>query len=129
LLAIDTNIIVRLIVADDRAQALRARRVIETSDVLVTATVLLETEWVLRSIYKKSPENIVGSLRGFLQLPHVFVEDRTMVNEALKWAEAGMDFADALHLAGARGMEAFLSFDRNLERDAKRFGAPLVRPP
>ncbi len=129
MLAIDTNIIVRLIVVDDRAQALRARRVIETSDVLVSATVLLETEWVLRGIYKRSPENIVRSLRGFLQLPHVFVEDRTVVDEALKWAEAGMDFADALHLAGARGMEAFLSFDRDLERDAKRLGAPLVRPP
>jgi predicted nucleic-acid-binding protein len=129
LLAIDTNIVVRIIVVDDLRQALRAREVIETSDVTVSATVLLESEWVLRSVYRRSREEIVRSLRAFVRLPHAFVENHVAVMEALAWAEAGMDFADALHLAGASEAEAFLSFDRDLARDAKKFAAVPVREP
>ncbi len=127
--AIDTNIVVRLAVADDRAQALRVRKLIETRDVSISATVLLETEWVLRSVYKRSQREIVTTLRTFIRLPHVFAEDSAAMLRALEWTEAGMEFADALHLAGALDAEAFLSFDRDLAKSAAKLGAPPVREP
>ena len=127
--AIDTNIVVRLVVADDRAQALRARAFIETRDVSVAATVLLETEWVLRSIYKRSQREVVASLRAFISLPHVVAENRTAMLQALNWAQAGMEFADAVHLAGAIDAEGFLSFDRDLAKAAAKLGAPRVEEP
>ena len=49
--AIDTNVIVRFLTADDLAQAAVARRAIEAGDIFIPTTVLLETEWVLRSGY------------------------------------------------------------------------------
>jgi predicted nucleic acid-binding protein len=43
--------------------------------------------------------------------------------------QAGMDFADALHLAKASGCDAFVSFDRDFARAANRLGTVKVRAP
>jgi predicted nucleic acid-binding protein len=129
LLEIDTNVIVRYLVGDDADQFKRAVRTLETHDIRVSATVLLETEWVLRSAYKRSPKQIIGALRAFLSLPRVFMEKREAAFDALAWTETGVDFADALHLAGAADAEAFLSFDRDLAKQARKLGAPPVRAP
>jgi predicted nucleic acid-binding protein len=43
--------------------------------------------------------------------------------------EAGLDFADALHLAKAAGCEAFVTFDQRFARAATRLGAVQVRAP
>jgi predicted nucleic-acid-binding protein len=56
MLGIDTNVVVRLVVADDAEQTRRARKLIEQAQsreepVLVSLLVLLESEWVLRSRY------------------------------------------------------------------------------
>ena len=129
MLEIDTNVVVRYLVGDDADQFERAVRALETHDVRLSATVLLETEWVLRSAYKRSPDQIVNALRAFLRLPHVFIGKRQAALDALAWTEAGMEFADALHLAGAADVEAFLSFDRDLAKQARKLGAPEVREP
>ena len=47
--AIDTNIVVRFLTADDEKQAKAARKVIKEGDVFVATTVVLEIEWVLRA--------------------------------------------------------------------------------
>ena len=90
--AIDTNVIVRFLTADDEAQAAVARRTIEAGDVFVATTVLLETEWVLRSGYGFSSEAIEAALRGLAGLPGVNVEDPPVLAAALDGLAAGMDF-------------------------------------
>jgi hypothetical protein len=65
----------------------------------------------------------------FPDLPRVFAQDPEAAGAALDWAEQGMDFADALHLASAAGCVAFASFDRGLEQMAAKLGAPVVRAP
>jgi predicted nucleic acid-binding protein len=50
-LAIDTNVIVRYLTADHPEQSRKAKALIDRQDVFVCTTVLLETEWVLRSAY------------------------------------------------------------------------------
>ena len=45
-LTIDTNVLVRILVRDDEVQYNEARRLLETYQIIVTATVLLETAWV-----------------------------------------------------------------------------------
>jgi predicted nucleic acid-binding protein len=52
MIALDTNIIVRLLANDDVSQARRAAEIIRNNEVFVTKTVLLETEWVLRHAYR-----------------------------------------------------------------------------
>jgi predicted nucleic acid-binding protein len=84
----------------------------------VPTSVLLETEWVLRSGYGFAAERLVRALRDFAGLPGVTLEDPRLAATALDWAEQGLDFADALHLAAARGCTAFMSFDRRLAKVA-----------
>ena len=95
----------------------------------VCTTVLLETEWVLRSVYAFAPARLAPALRAFAGLPHVNIEDPPLAAQALDWMEGGMDFADALHLGKAAGCEAFVSFDRGIAQAAKRPGMVEVRAP
>ncbi len=127
--AVDTNVLVRFLTTDDADQAARARTAIDVGDILVTLTVLLECEWVLRRSYGFAPARVAAQLREVLNLPGVAVERSPVAHRALDWAEGGMDLADALHLAQAEDCTAFLSFDRKLARDAaSRSPVPVLEP-
>jgi predicted nucleic acid-binding protein len=128
-LAIDTNLIVRYLTGDHPRQSARARAVIDGEDVFVGVSVLLETAWVLRSVYRYADRSLVEALRAFVGLPRVTVENPGSIAQALAWTDAGMDFADALHLASARNCEAFVTFDQGLTKTAHRVGAGQVRMP
>ena len=112
--ALDTNIIVRYLTGDEPGQAARAKAVIDAGDVFVGTTVLLESEWVLRSAYGFSAKDVAAALRAFAGLPGVSVDSPAQLAEALDRAENGMDFADALHLGAAARCGALLTFDRRL---------------
>ena len=124
--AIDTNVVVRLLIDDDRRQASAAHELIAKHEVFVPVTVVLETEWVMRSGYAFAPAQIAAGLRRLGGLPSVNVEDPGEVAQALDWLEQGMDFADALHLARATRCDAFVTFDRKFAKRAKALGAPPV---
>lgn len=97
MIAIDTNVVVRYLTGDHPEQSPRARALVDSRPVFLPVTVLLETEWVLRSAYGYAVKDIVAALRAFGGLPGVTVEDAALVAEALDRADNGMDFADALH--------------------------------
>jgi predicted nucleic-acid-binding protein len=117
--AVDTNILVRFLTADDPKQAKAARRVMEAGDIFIGITVLLETEWVLRAGYEFAPDLIAAGLRGIGGLSGVTLEEPAEVAQALDWMTEGMDFADALHLARSKHCSAFLTFDKKLTTRAK----------
>ena len=124
--AIDTNVVVRIITADDPDQTARADALLTTTVCLVVPTVLLETGWVLRSQYELSNENAARRLRAFVQIPNVLVEDPQAVHQALDDAEAGMDLADAFHRAFAGGADRMRTFDEPFVRAASgRPGVPV----
>lgn len=127
--AIDTNVVVRFLADDDEQQSARAREVLAREEVYVSSTVLLESEWVLRAGYELRREDVVRALDAFVSLPSVRLDDPDRVGKALGWAMAGMDFADALHLAAAEGCESFITFDRSLKRISERIGSTRVREP
>ena len=119
--AVDTNIVVRFVTGDDSNQAIRAKHAIAEGNIFASTTVLLESEWVLRSVYGFPGKEITSALRRFAGLPGVSVENPVLLANALARAEMGMDFADALHLGAAEQCEAMLTFDRRfieLARDA-----------
>ncbi len=123
--AVDTNVLVRYLVDDDPAQAEQARRLIGFTPILIPRTVLLEVEWVLRGVYELPPSRIIRALAG---LPGVSVEDAPLVAKAMDWAEAELDFADALHLAAAAGCDSFLTFDKRLACAKAPGGVPVNAP-
>ena len=102
-----------------------AARIIENEPVFIPISVFLEVEWVLRALYRLPTVDVLRQLRAFARLPNVNVEHTERAMQALSWAEEGLDFADALHLAGARSCESFATFDRDFRKKAQRFGRPI----
>ena len=93
MLAIDTNLIIRYLTADHPEQSPKAKALIDSEDVFVCTTVLLETEWVLRSAYGFTSVEVANALSA----------GAALIARALDWTIRGMDFADALHLVKAQG--------------------------
>ena len=118
MIAVDTNVLVRLLTGDDPAQAARAAALFAQEHVFIPKSVLLETAWVLRYSYELDAGTILSAFRKLLGLPHVSAEDRGTLIDALAWYENGMNFADALHLASARAVDRFATFDVRLKRNA-----------
>ena len=126
--AVDTNVVVRFLTGDDPTQASRAKAVIDAGDVFVGTTVLLETEWVLRSVYGFAREDIARALGALAGLPGVSVESPVLLGEALQRTVSGMDFADALHLGAAERCEAMLTFDSRFIEAARDAGVSVTEP-
>ena len=101
---------------DTVAQSLRARELVEQNETLLLTTVLLESEWVLRSVYGISRDAILEALGDFIRMPKVTLEEPVRAMKALAFFNQGLDFADAVHLAGADRFDGFVTFDRALVR-------------
>jgi predicted nucleic-acid-binding protein len=119
MIAIDTNVVVRLLTGDDPEQFKIASAAVQRQDLFLCKTVLLESEWVLRFTYRFSREAIGVGFGKLLGYENLQVEDRDAVLRSLSWYSQGMDFADALHLASCADAERFLTFDRPLAQAAK----------
>lgn len=123
MIGLDTNVVVRALTQDEPAQAKRAAAVLSGDALGITKTVLLEVEWVLRGAYAFDREQVNDGLRRLVGLETLDVEDRPAVLQALAWHAAGMDFADAIHLASSGRAESFATFDRALAKAAAKAGA------
>lgn len=117
--AADTSLLVRLLVRGDArlVEALRRDRL------WVSRTVLLETAWVLRGAYGLGPEQVRAGVRALLGLAELEFESAGDVAQALAWAEQGMEFSEALHLAAARDHGGLVGFDAALATLVPRGGA------
>lgn len=128
MLAVDTNVVVRYLVGDHPEQSERASALFREAQVWVSSTVLLETAWVLGKAYGYRPHQIAWALRLLGGLPAVTLQNTDQMARALGWLDR-MDVADAIHLAQATGMEAFVTFDQGLVRAAAGIdGAPVREP-
>ncbi|WP_019503070.1 type II toxin-antitoxin system VapC family toxin [Pseudanabaena sp. PCC 6802] len=129
-IALDTNLIVRILTNDDPEQAKIAANLIQSDRVFIPKTVLLEVEWVLRYTYKLDRIVIDKAFRHLLGLPNLLVEDDASVKQAMFWYGEGLDFADALHLASSGIADRFATFDLALQKRARRLNnvIPVVSP-
>ena len=125
MVVLDTNILILFAVNDDTRQITQARRAIGIQAMWVSATVLLELEWVLRSRYGYERNDIHTFLAQLLETTNVNVEDEAQVATALDWYAEGSDFADALHLARAQSRGVMLTFDASFCEPAQRAGAKI----
>jgi predicted nucleic-acid-binding protein len=134
MLGIDTNVVVRLVVADDAEQTRRARKLVAQAlgrdeTVLVSLLVLLESEWVLRSRYGFDREALLAIFRALLEARELSFEDEPALEEALfRWKDSACGFSDCLITAHNRqiGCRATATFDG---KAARLPGTELVRPP
>lgn len=130
MISVDTNILVRILTKDDDLQLRKAISLFENNQIFITDTVILETEWVLRYAYGFSTNEINQALTSLLGLPQVHQSHPRQVADALEWHRQGMDFADALHLAGSSGKDEFATFDQAFVKVAQPLCLkPKVRLP
>lgn len=122
MVAVDTNVVVRLLTGDDPRQEAAARSLFATEPVWIAKTVLLETGWVLRTLYGFQEHEIREAFTRLLGLRNVWAEDEASVAAALALTAHGVELADAMHLSSRPPGASFVSFDKPFFQRAKRAG-------
>lgn len=127
MIGLDTNVLVRYIAQDERAQAALAGRLIESFTAeapgFVSTVTLVETVWVLTRAYKTAKAEILLIVEGLLRARELVIEDAETHYLALNQFEATtVDYADAvIAQAGRRaGCEFTATFDRRAASSGMR---------
>lgn len=121
---LDTNVLVRWLVADDDKQTARAQELFESARanrtmLFVPSTVLLELEWVLRSRYQFDKATVRGTFNALLETQELEFQVEAALERALhSYRQGAAEFADCLHagLCGAADRAPLLSFDKTASR-------------
>ena len=91
----DTNMILRYLLDDDEQMANVAERCLYDGDVFVSIEVIAEVVYVLRGVYSLEREEIVDTVKGFLEL--VDCQEMDVLNIALAtYGKHGLDFVDCV---------------------------------
>jgi predicted nucleic-acid-binding protein len=119
MLAIDTNVLVRLLARDDVGQV-RAAEASITKGAWVSQLVLAETLWVLDSVYDLSRAQIATAVEMLLNHSELSLQDADVVAAALAHfrRRSAVEFSDCLVLEIARkaGHLPVATFDRNFAK-------------
>jgi predicted nucleic-acid-binding protein len=121
-IAVDTNVLLRLLVGDDPSQAAKARRLFDRADaqqktIWVSDTVLVELVWTLARAYSRDRADIVKALRTLSSHATVVLESAAAVRDATDAFERGRaDFADCFLCIKAQmvGCDEVATFDRGM---------------
>ena len=117
--AVDTNVLVRLVVRDD-ADQVRAAEEFIASGAWVSHLVLAETLWVLDAVYERTPEQIATAVDMLLNHQHLTVQDSDVVAAAIESfrRRPSLGFSDCLVLEVARkvGHLPLGTFDRGVAK-------------
>ena len=119
MLALDTNVLVRLLARDDARQAAAADAAI-AKGAWVSHLVLAETIWVLDAVYQRAPKQLMAALDLLLAHESLALQDADVVAAALAQfrAKPALGFSDCLVLEIARkaGHQPLATFDKALGR-------------
>ena len=124
MIGVDTNVIVRLLVADDVKQADAAARYLKahcsgSDPALLSDIVLVETAWVLEDLYGYSRAQVAAAIEGLLATAQLRAANASIARTALQRFRIGAaDFADCLLGVGnvVAGCEYTATFDRKASR-------------
>jgi predicted nucleic-acid-binding protein len=117
--AVDTNLLVRLLVRDDERQTIAAEAFVE-GGAWVSQLVLAETLWVLDAVYQRTPAQIATAVELLLNHVSLTLQDADVVGLALGnfRARPSLGFSDCLVLEIARkaGHLPLGTFDKRLAK-------------
>ena len=122
--ALDTNVLVRFLVRDDKKQAEIVYRLFKRAEsrndpFFVPLLVVLETIWVLESVYEIPREEIRASLQKLLLMPILIFEAQSALQSTLSSAQTNkIDLADLLiaHSAKFSNCDGVLTFDKKASK-------------
>ena len=117
--AVDTNLLVRLLVRDDATQVTAAEAFVENG-AWVSHLVLVETLWVLDAVYARSTAQIAKAIKLLLNHNSLTLQDADVVASALESYKArpSLGFSDCMVLEIARkvGHLPLGTFDKGLAK-------------
>ena len=129
MIAVDTNIVVRLLTKDDVVQFQQSLKLFQERDIFICDTVILEVEWVLRFAYKFPPDQICQAFRKLFGLSNVYLSNANLLAQVLDWHQAGLDFADAFHLAQSQHCSELYTFDNKFLLKAQKLTKCELKQP
>ena len=122
MIALDTNALIRVLVEDDEDQANTVRKTVTFAEknsiqILILSEVLLETVWVLESVYGSSRDEIFQFLETLIYTPTFTFSDYESIRKAVHQYRKDGDFADLLIVNQAIEQQAkkLFSFDKRLQ--------------
>ncbi len=123
MIAFDTNALVRMLIEDDKNQAGIVQQVVALAEqhslqIIILPEVLIETVWVLESIYQCNREDISQFLELLFSTSTFTFPDTVVIRSAVMQYKKGGDFADLLIVGQAMKCQAkkFFSFDKKLQK-------------
>ncbi len=120
----DTNVLVRAITEDDKAQSKIAQTALLNADlVAITLPVLCELVWVLSAAYKIASDEIANTVRCLIGSANIVI-NRPAVDAGLALLDVGGDFADGViaYEGNWLGGDCFVSFDKKAVTRLKKHG-------
>jgi len=117
-IAIDTNVLLRLFVRDHPEQVSAAIKLLSgagPASVRISTVVLAELVWTLERRYRVGKPELIGTIQNLLSRSELEIEGRGAVMTAIRWYQVGRaDFPD--YLIAALNLEAgaspIFTFDR-----------------
>ena len=123
MIALDTNALVRMLIEDDENQAKIVQQIVASAEknsvqIIILSEVLIETVWVLESVYRCTREDISQFLENLFSTSTFTFPDSAVIRNVVSHYKKEGDFADLLIVAQARKCHAkkFFSFDKNLQK-------------
>jgi predicted nucleic-acid-binding protein len=126
MIGLDTNILARIVLADDALQTKQALELLRACDeageeIAVSLSVILELEWVLRSVAKLGKAAIITVFRQLLETAQLRIDNEAVLEHALYLYDgegAKADFAECLFSAQYQrmGCRTMASFDEKAQR-------------
>lgn len=125
MIALDTSILIRLLVRDDPGQTALAERLLqEAADAgeqcFISDPVLCEVEWVLESSYRAGRGDVLAAMQELLAGDLFTFEDREILRQAIaRYQESRAGFSDCLigAKARARGARTTYTLERALAQE------------
>jgi len=118
---IDTNVLLRYLLADDQKQFGQAKAIFDNTNVFILNEVIVETIYVLNKVYDVSKSEIMSVLKKVVEKHNVFLLSKEVILKALPCYHLGLDPVDAILV----GMNHILdidvySFDKKLNTKLKK---------
>lgn len=124
---LDTNVLLRFLVADNQKQFIQAKDLLRQAEngkiqLIVEPVVIAETCFVLEHYYKKSLDQIAETMQVFLSVDWLLIEHKIALRGLWEFYVQRMHFVDSYLLAMAKfeGIATF-SFDQKLSKKLKQY--------
>ena len=123
MIALDTNALVRMLIEDHEKQARKVKKLIESVEkkgqqIIILNEVLIETVWVLESVYECTREDIYRFLETLMRTSIFIFSEPQVIRNAIYHFKKGGDFADLVIVMQALHHHArkIFSFDKKLQK-------------